>query len=278
MKNLGKLFLALLFLPNVVLASWWFQQEEPLKLRPETCQSSREFIAVYQYLVKNINLAGSVSNAFEISQKVAEGCNGAALRFINTSNVLMKAELDNRTVIETALEMSQRTDSSSSAFFDIFQRSYLSQYLDLDIYQALKISKKLTTLFQGDVSYVAEDFIHIVDYCLSSKGLNLPKPNCAEIAARFSSYGEFHKKSLHQQFTDLSTFFTKMKKGVLSMDERIPAMDKILSVNEWGYENFKTGYEFAVSSEGLHLPARSAIQFGIKMALNSQRKPEIDKK
>lgn len=245
----------------------WFQTK-PIEAS-KACDSTQELVASYEYLRNKGELAGVGDNALSVARKVSRGCTGAAKRFINTANLLLKAEIDHNTILQVASDMALKTDATASAFFDIFERTYLSSYLDLDAYSSLKIATNLTTLYKGDTSYVADDYSRIVDFCLSAGGLQLSKPRCAKMGAQFSAYGERHKRSVFDQFVSMYRYLQGLKQEQPTIEESLELMDRVLSVNEKAFENFKQAFEYSIRESGFNRTKKEAIQIGLEMARNS---------
>jgi hypothetical protein len=266
--KLSLAMMSLIFLSgSVAFASWnpldLFKKKSSTEV---ACESAREFIVTLEYLRNKTDLAGSGDNAIQIAKKVSRGCTGSALRFINTANLLTKAELDNRSVIETSIEMAQRDEATASAFFDIFQRTFQSSALDLDLYASLRVAKRLTTEFSGDTAYVANDYSKIVEFCLNSEGMALSKPKCAGIGAQFSAYGEKHKAAVFDQFQGLYKFLSANSDQQLTLDAKLDVMAKVLSVNSLASTNFMKSYEYAMSEKGLNGVHKDALELALTLS------------
>lgn len=265
-----KWFIAIIFFSLQAQAITFWEIIGDKSVQPvTTCDSAQEFIVTFEFLRDKGDLAGGGDNALEVAKKVSKGCTGSAKRFINTANLLIKAEIDYKTVLQVASEMALKSDTTASAFFDIFERTYMSSYLDLDAYSSLKIANNLTTLYKGDTSYVADDYSRIVDFCLAKEGMQLPKPRCAKMGALFSSFGQKHKKSVYSQFVAMYQYLQSLKPDQLSIEESLEVMERVLVVNEKAFENFKLAFEYAIKDSGLKGTKKDALKIGLEMAKNS---------
>ncbi len=268
-----KAFLILLVLALTttnVHAGWFFSSPQIPQPAPSTCLSAREFTTAFEYLKDQSALAGNDLQAKQIALKVADGCTGSALRFINTVRLLEKSDLPNQTIIETAVTAAQSTDSKADAFFTLFQLTYLPKYLDLDLHRSLKLSRDLSLQYQGTSQTIESDFRQLVEFCLSQDGLGLAKPQCAEWTLKLMNAGQSNPDPLYPQFKTLFDFFETQKDLKLDIKGELTWIEKILSINEKATENFIQGYRLAVDEKGLRLPVAGALNFGWTLAQKSK--------
>lgn len=233
-----------------------------------TCMTSREFITTLEFLRDFKELAIQEQDAQAAARKVAEHCTGAAQRFIRVAKTLSRAGLSGKNSVESGLEFASRTDRETETFLLVFSRAFLAEFLDLDLRSAMQMARSLSTQFDGDVLAVRDDFETVLEFCLRSKGLDLPRPRCGTLAAQLARKGGDYSGGISRPFIKLYQFLES---------ERGPALDKEKSltlaqelVAEGGADsadNFIHAYRYAISKSGLELSAKDAMGFARSMTV-----------
>lgn len=234
------------------------------------CTSTKEFITTLEYLRKHTELALPELDARQLAEKVALGCTGAAERFIKVASVLSKAQLSGRDAVAAALKLSSKSDAQAETFVSVFKKSFLADYLDLDMKTSVDLAHSLSAEFSGDQVQVRKDFEKFVDFCLEQSKLNLPRPQCAPLAARLAKKGEATGKPVFNAFRDLYEFMKSEKGPNLSNEDVVQRAEAMVSISPVAAQNFIQAYKFGVASSGLGLPAKDAYDFAKRMAERTQ--------
>jgi hypothetical protein len=238
----------------------------------ENCRSSREYITVLEYLRGQKAFALSDAESQRVSERVAGLCNGAAVRFITTVNLLVKSTLPTRTALETGVDVARGTTAQSKAFAEIFRKTYLAEYLDLDPQTSLRIAKTLSTDFLGDPEIAARDYSQTIDFCLNRKGLDLTRPYCAELAARIARLGDRYPYGAARLFQDAYDYVSSDSSRAPNRPtaEAVKLAEEITAQGPSGLANFREAYRYAISSGGLQVADHEALVFAKKMTTLSK--------
>lgn len=233
----------------------------------ENCRSSREYITVLEYLRGQKAFALPDAEARRVSEQVAGLCNGAAVRFVTTVNLLVKSTLPTRTALEVGVEVARESNAQSKAFQDIFRKTYLAQFLDLDAATSLRIAKSLSTEFQGDPEVAARDYSEIVDFCLGRKGLDLSRPYCVDLASRVARYGDRYPDGAARLFREAYDYVSSDSSRAPNRPtaEAVKIAEEITSQGPSALSNFREAYRYAISSSGLQAADFDALAFAKKM-------------
>ncbi len=251
------------------------QKADRLELK-KSCSSTKEYIASLNYLREKINLAGDEEHSRKIADQISQSCSGAARRFINTSQLLLEAELDNSTVIRVALEIAKSSDDNASAFYVIFQKVYLKTYLDLDAQSALNISLKLSTQFKGNSQASLYDFGHLVEFCLREQGLHFSQTQCADFATRIASLSVGSKNPVYPSFEKVFRFLMQQKNQRVTIPQAVEISERVLSNGAGAVDNFITAYCYALKQDGLRYSESQSLSFALRMAERSIDKTKTD--
>ncbi len=230
------------------------------------CSSTREFITALQFFRENSSLSIHDNDAKKVAHQVAHGCTGAAQRFISVTQLLLKAGFSAKDSIQTGLEFVYKTSTEAETFIVVFMKAYLSEYLDLDLYSAIKLAKSMSSSFQGDALGVREDFEKIIRFCTSAKDLNWPRPKCAEMAVKITKLGQNYSGGIGEAF--IRTFdFSRSKSGIaLATFDALNIAEEVVSYGPGSAENFIQAYQYAISKGGLKLSQNEALVFAKDMA------------
>ncbi len=242
------------------------------------CEVTKEFITIFEFLKSKIELVGTEKSAALIAKKAASSCQGAAARFIRTVSVFNDIEIDNRSLIDIALEVSAFNDIQATSFQQIFQKNFVSNGLDQELYSSIRIAKKLALLNDSDSLQVTEkmgeDYLEFVEFCLSDNGLQLAKPICAELSAKFIGFRSSNKKSISVQIKNLHHFLMSdmeaAKRPIPDKNSFLKIAEKILSKNEFAVENFKEAFKYASSESGLKLTTKESIKFSLDLVTSTK--------
>ena len=237
---------------------------------PKQCKSTREFVTAYEFLKENKEFSLQPQDIMTIADKVSNGCTGAANRLITVTNLLIKAQLDSKSALSYGQKFAAGTDVEMKTFKTVFIQSYFGDYLDLPLFDALKMANSLSLEFEGDKEKVQKDFERLVKYCVSEKELDLPRPQCARIAASVTRQGQNFKEGVSKSFIALVEFITTDRRGPKrSTVEALNLAEKMVAFGPEAEKNFVTAYRYASSKSGLNLDIVKSLEFAEKMASRS---------
>ncbi len=235
----------------------------------ENCHSTKEYITTFRYLEdKKVFLLKKV-DMMKIADVVSKGCSGAAKRFIEITDLLVKAQVETSDSIKLAMEFSAKNDQTGQAFIAIFKEAFLKEYLDLDIKSAIDFSRKLSLDKEGDPQMIKNDFQKIVKFCLAQKSLDLSGPKCSELASKVVISGTKFNTEMSPIFLDNYEYLTDTEGVNLSTYKAIEISLKLIESGPLSAENFKDAYKFAMSKSGLDLGKEAAINYAEIMAQRS---------
>ncbi len=234
------------------------------------CTFTREYITTLEYLRKQSILAIPEPDARKISLQVSRGCTGAAQRFIKITTALRGANVGAMDSIRTGIEFASRTDIETETFNTVFLVAYLEEYLDLDLRSSLKLARSLSTEFQGDILGVRDDFETLVQFCVGTKELNLPRAQCGTFAARIAHYGEKFSGGVAPSFIELFSFLYSESGPRLTTGQALKLAETLIHGGKDSAENFIQAYKFGVAPLGLGDDIPTAIHFAEQMAFPSR--------
>ena len=241
----------------------------PTNEKFKNCHSSKEYITTFRYLEEKKAFLLKKNDMMKVADVVSKGCSGAAKRFIEVTDLLVKAEVQTSESIKIGMEFSAKNDQTLSTFVTIFKETFLKEYLDLNIVSAIDFSKKLSLLEDGDPKMIKNDFQKVVKFCLDQKSLDLSGPKCSDLASRVALSGTKFNVEMAPVFLEHFDFLTA-KEGVnLSTYKALEISLKLIVGGLLSAENFKDAYRFGISKSGLDLGKEAAINYAELMALRS---------
>ena len=246
--------------------SWAAETSPQTKPQFQTCESTKEFITVFEFLrsEKGLELTGDLS--VKVASDVAKGCSGAAKRFILSVKSLTKTELAITDVIATAKEFSLRDDKTIEAFNSIFRRAFAEDGFDLDRASALNLAKKLSVEYKGNVAVAMSDFDIIADFCMARNNLDLPKERCAELAQRVAVMSSKHGLAVGSKFVETYRYLVQRGGPALTVKDALLVAEQLMKDHPNAADNFRLAYEYATAKRGLAVSREQAILFGKNMA------------
>jgi hypothetical protein len=259
----------LLSIAYVTQAPMTFATEETKK--PTPCLSTREFITNLEFLREHKELGLGEADARTVSHKVSEGCTGASRRFIQVTNVLVKAGVPSRRSLETAQKFSLHTDEMTNAFLTVFKGAFIEDLLDLDVNNALTIALEIASSYEGKSSMAEKNFNQLVGFCLDRKSLDLPLLECARMGSRVIKNGSPFGFDITTEFISLFNYLTDPKKANIVTFEALSVSEFVTKFGPESKRNFIQGFEYALSKKGLDVGVKEAIEFGKSMASRSTK-------
>ncbi len=240
----------------------------------EYCSSAKEFITTKEFLTDRKELGLSEKEIIETAKAVAKGCTGAAERFSKSFSVLMKTESGPRGSLKIATQLAQKSEAYTKAYLEIFKKSYLAEYLDLDYKTAQDMAQSLSVDFKGDPDIASEDFMEIVKFCTGEKFLALSKPRCGLIAGRIVKKTENFGRHMATSFIDLFQFIVSEKGPTPDLLMALDIAEKIIAHGPEAPQNFKTAYRYAINEEGLAYTAKDSLKFASELGEYAKFDPE----
>ncbi|SMF49755.1 hypothetical protein [Pseudobacteriovorax antillogorgiicola] len=232
------------------------------------CRAAREYITTYRYLKDHKEFSLNDEQVERIAFEVTKGCNGAAYRFTEAVNTLVKAQLDTASAIRTGRDLAQRNDGAAETFLTVFKASYASDVLDLPLIDALAKAKQLSLNLNSIPPWLEEDFRDLAFTCVEV--LQLPRPKCANFvtklvyaAARLQNdQGDHLDKGVAKAFHEGLDFLTQKDAGPkLARFDALGILEEILLVSPYALAEFVDLYRFAVDKKDRPLPRGDAVEF-----------------
>jgi hypothetical protein len=237
----------------------------------EQCSSTKEYVTALEFLREHKEFQMEEAVARDLANKVSDGCSGAGKRFIQSSALLLKAGLDSRNALEVALKLAKTDDKVVENFSHLFKLTFTPNYLDLSVGEALDVAIKLSLEFKGEQMQAKNDFQKLVEFCISTKGLDLPKNKCSEMSVRITKLGENYKTGVAKSFFEIFDFLNSKRGGNQTMSNVLKLAETVVAYGPLGVENFITAYKYATSEKGMNLDESKSIDFSLNMAKKTIR-------
>lgn len=248
--------------------------EAKVESATSTCNFSKEYITTLEYLREQKNFSIPEQESRKIAEKVSLlGCTSSAQRFIRITSLLSKAGLPTREAIQFGLDFSKRKDAEVQTFSLVFKQAFLEDSLDLDVSTSIHMASQLSLEFNGDTRNVREDFIHLLNFCLDEKSLNLPRPQCGAFAVRVAHLGEKFEGKISRPFIELFDFLRSSSGPQLVTGQALSLAEQLITGGRASYDNFTQAFKYGTAKQGLNLPIQEAVDFAKKMTL---QKPPMD--
>jgi hypothetical protein len=261
-----KKYLCLFVLSNAAVASVDF-----VKVKEQFCQSSKEYITVFRYLEAQKVFSLKKNDIMKIADVASSGCTGAAKRFIDINEVLVKAGLETSDSLKIAMKFTNKTDQAAETFLTIFKETFLKEYLDIELKNSLDYALKLALETDGDSVMIKNDFQKIVKFCTDSANLDLSGTKCSDLGSIVATTGAKFKIEISPLFLQHYEFLTD-KSGVdISAYKALEMSVKLIEGGPMSATNFKDAYKFAISKTGLDLAKNEAINYAEVMAQRSKQ-------
>jgi hypothetical protein len=171
--------------------------------------------------------------------------------------------------------MAGASAATATAYLEVFRTAYARDGFDLTAGDSLQMAKQLSLAMVGTFSeidpekaqrQVLEDFYSVGNYCDSTTGLNLSKPQCAALATRIAKLGAGRFSNLRRSFESLSDFLRQTDPGPgLTLTEALRLTEEILAYGPHSDENFKNAYQYAQREKGLSLSTQESLLFARRL-------------
>ncbi|MEZ4872565.1 MAG: hypothetical protein R2827_10080 [Bdellovibrionales bacterium] len=238
---------------------------------PQYCSASKEFIVSYEYLKGQSYFDQKWAQS--VSQKVAQGCDGAARRFIKAMKVLMQVGVYTDDAAQFGIQLAQSTDNKADVFFQTFQKAYLKKYLDLDVQTSLELARRLSYDFNGSSQIAEEDFSNFIQFCAGKKSLGLSIPTCSDFALRMTVYGEGKNISVYPEFIKAFEFMTSKDGPEQPSNIALEMTERLMKIHPLAATDFVTAYTYSVREKGLDLDRGQALAMAEELANTGSRLP-----
>jgi len=250
-----------------------FSEDKNKRDQKEICPTTQEYITTLEFVRAKKDQLANEQDARKLASQVAEGCKGSAKRFIRVVELLLKAGVFVPNAIQTGVEFSRQNDEKTEAFIAIFRNAFLEDYLDLDFNTAIKMAKSLTAEFDGNTKQAKNDFQRLASYCAEKKNIDLPLPQCAQLAARVTRLGNLYEAGIAKTFIKTVEFLRDDKKGPrLIVGNALKLSEEIAAAGPGAYDNFTQAYRYAVSKSGLNMEINAALSFAKEMTAKTNPK------
>lgn len=233
------------------------------------CESSSEFQKALEFLIKKSELNLSETQNLEKALHIAKGCDGAAERFSSLFLLLKKSGVDLGKSFDLALEFSQLDDNRAKNFREIFQKSFLENYLNLDFNTAFRLSLELSKDYTGDPILLRNDFLAFVKFCTSEKEMALSFQACTELVVKMSKFTSLYKDGVFPSFEKLYKYVRQNKSFGLSIQETLNILGQILSYGPKAPENFQKSIEYSLGKGPVKLSDSLAINLALSLVKQS---------
>lgn len=268
-----KYFASFFLMSTATFASVQSPNEE-IKL----CESTKEYITVYRYLDAQKAFALKKEDIMKLADNASKGCSGAARRFIEVNDLLVKASVETSDALKLAMKFTNKDDLVTNAFTTIFKETFLKEYLDLDLKDSIDFALKLSVESSGDPKRIKNDFQKIVKFCLEQSGLDLSGPKCSELAGKVATSGVKFQTEMSSSFLDHFNYLTDKAEADLPTYKALDLSLKLINAGPLSVNNFKDAYKFATSKTGLDLGKVEAINYAELMAQRSMSETKIETK
>ncbi len=237
----------------------------------KTCDSALEFQKAVDFLLKKSDLGLSESQSMEKAVRISKGCNGAADRFSSLFLLLKKSGVDLGKSFDLALEFSQLDDAKAKSFREIFQKSFLENYLDLDFMSSFRLSLELSKDYTGDPDLLLKDFLSFVKFCTGEKEMALSFQACRELVVKMTKHTSMYKDGVFPSFEKLYKYTRQNKYFGLSIQETLSIVGQVLSYGPKAPENFQNSIEYALTKGPIKFSDSMAINLALTLVKHSLR-------
>jgi hypothetical protein len=232
----------------------------------EYCTSTREYVTALEYLRSHKDFSVQEEQAQAIAEKISKHCSGAADRFARVSGVLIKSNVGTKDAIQMGLDFAGKSEAQVQGFVTLFRYSFLRDYLDMDPYSSMQLARSVVADYTGNVDQARADFVQIVQFCIGSNGLDLPRPQCGAMAAQLAQLGSDFERGIATEFIEFYRFATASNGMSLATGDALRLARQTAEKGPTAMSNFRDAFRYGVSNGGLRLTQSDAIKFAQKMA------------
>lgn len=250
-------------------------QSPQIHAATKTCLSSREYITTLEYLRAQKDFALTEDSSRSMANKVSEGCSGASKRFIQVTDILVKVGIPSNKAVETGLKFALQDDESTGAFLTVFKGAFVEELLDLDAHHALKLAMDLSHAFKGNRKNAVTEFNKLVEFCVDKKSLDLPLMECGKVAGRVIKAAEGFEYKMGETFIEMYHYLTKQNGANLTTPQALEIAEFVVKHGPEAQKNFKSSYEYGISTKGLGMTGPEALNFARTMTARSVQEEKL---
>jgi hypothetical protein len=239
----------------------------------KACPSAREFITTVAYLRRRTELSLPEPEIRNLAGKVAEGCAGAANRFVQVTELLIRSGVGGPDAVKQGLLLARGSDEQAKVYRRVFQRAFLAENLDLDLATSLRMAAELSRRLAVEPDSVRRDFETLLDYCAGQKGFDLPRQQCGAFAARVAGTGALAKGEIAPEFIRSFEFLRSDRGPGLPLHQALALAEELSPAGPGAAENFASAYRYALSKDGLDSPREAAVSFARQLTRAPGAKP-----
>jgi len=240
------------------------------KTHPEHCDPIKEYKeAIKFFRIEKGDINPSEARSRRLAFEISKGCFGATKRFIKVFLLLKKSGVDHSRAIDYGIEYAKSDDETVENFFELFKKTYLGEYFDLDYTSALRISFELSKLYKGNRKQAREDFLEISKFCMKKEGINLPISKCAEISVAMTRLSQYYPDGVRNDFFKLYKSLREDRRFGVSVLTAIRIIYEVLPYGPTAPKTFLNSYEFAIDPSGLASGGMAAVKFAVQMTKRS---------
>lgn len=234
------------------------------------CDSTEEFLTTITYLRHQKDLGLAEQDMRSVATAVSGGCHGAAGRFVMITELLLKAGVDGRSALVIGEEYALESAAQAEAFRDIFRHSYVSTGLDLQPPAAIALAQRLLKSVPQAPESLADEFDDLVDFCVGQKGLDLSRPDCANLVAAVLINAPLlntkESPGIAESFVDSYMFLTDQDGPNLTTRDGLAMAQRLAAISPFAPTHFEKAYEFAIAPKGLGLDRSQGVGFAMELA------------
>ncbi len=247
-----------------------FGAVEAPKSKFQLCESTKEYITVFRYLEAQKTFALKKDDMMRIADNASKGCSGAAKRFIDINELLIKSAVETGDAMKIAMKFTDKSDLMADVFITVFKETFLKEYLDLDLKDSIEFALNLALETEGDPKMIKSDFQKIVDFCMKQSGLDLNGTKCSDMAKKVVLSGTKFQLEMSSTFLGHYDFLTDKSGADLPTYKALELSLKLIGSGPMSVNNFKDAFKFASSKSGLDLGKSEAINYAELMATRSK--------
>ncbi len=243
-----------------------------------TCKSTDEFKKAVEFLSKETDLSLSETAMVEHAYDISKGCTGAAERFTELYQLLKKSGVDLGESFKLAKIFSRLESERALSFKEIFKKTFLENYLNLDFKNAFDLSLSLSKDYKGSPENIKNDFVSMTQFCLSEKEMSLDYKTCTELIIQITKSTEMYKNGVFADFKKLYDFLRNDKRLGLSIQSSIKIIPQILKNGPQAVTNFTNAFNYSVNESPVKLNENQALKLALSLSdLSFKEAPPEDK-
>ncbi|PIT99293.1 MAG: hypothetical protein COT74_09810 [Bdellovibrionales bacterium CG10_big_fil_rev_8_21_14_0_10_45_34] len=235
-------------------------------LSGQGCSSSKEFVTTLEFLRSWDQTPLLDASSQNIALQVAEGCTGAAARFVRAFEMMAKVGVTPANSIPLAVKLSQKSDGYLHSFVTLFENAYSKERLDLDLWTSLRLAQRWSLDTAAPPEVISATYNQFVAFCLDSGEVEYSKPQCAEWSSKWLAVAEKFQRDVFGSFERLFHFLIDHQEAGFTLAKSLTLTHEVLSYHPDAEENFRTAYVYALKQDGLAGTKETAVNMGLKLA------------